>query len=62
MQTPNYARNAHKAAQAERAKDYPMAAVYWNKAARSECTEKQRHWAECRCHNCKRFVEEWDVN
>jgi hypothetical protein len=61
MQTPEYARNAHKAAQAERAKDYPMAVVFWQKAAQSECTDKQRHWAECRCQHCNRFVGEWDV-
>ena len=61
MQSPNYARNAHKAAQAERQHDYPMAVVFWQKAAKSECTDKQRHWAECRCQHCNRFVEMWDV-
>lgn len=61
MQTPNYQRNAHKAAQAERAHDYPMAVVYWEKSAYSASSERDRHWAACRYDHCKRLAEDWDV-
>ena len=61
MQTPNYQKNTAKAAQAEQIKDFPMAAVFWNKAAHSPCTNKQRHWAECRLEHCNKLVGDQDA-
>jgi len=60
MQTANYQKNTAKAAQAEQMKDFPMAAVYWNNAANSPCTSKQRHWAECRFEHCSKEAGKLD--
>lgn len=60
MQSPNYQRNTHKAAQAEKAQDFPMAAVYWHNASESECTAKQRHWANCRYEHCTKMIGDED--
>lgn len=59
MQTPSYQRNAQKAAQAERNKDYPMAVVFWGKAASKASSDADRHWADCRREHCKKHSEEW---
>lgn len=57
MQTPNYQRNSHKAVAAERAKDYPMAVVYWTNAKKSAINTRDTSWAHCQIVKCKRHVK-----